>query len=292
MSTTLKDWVAGARPRTLAAALSPVMVGTALAYHFHSAQLTKAALALVVALALQIGTNYANDYSDGKRGVDEVRVGPKRLVASGAASPNAVLRAAVISFAVAAIAGLLLSIVSHHLWLIGVGAASILAGWYYTGGSSPYGYSGLGEVFVFVFFGLVATVGTAYTQTGTFHGLDMLAASAVGTFSSAILVANNLRDIDGDKTSSKITLAIRMGDSSTRILYGVLMLVPTVLDLFSSVFAVGMLFGLGSLGMSLSAIRKVQAGARGAALVPVLILTSKALLVNSTSLVIGLYLTR
>ncbi len=221
----LQRWVLGARPRTLPAALVPVIVGTAAAHPLGHAVAAGASSstgpridawwcalgALLVALAIQIGTNYANDYSDGIRGTDDVRVGPLRLVASGLASPAAVKRAALVSFGVAGVAGLALASVTSW-WILLVGAACLAAGWFYTGGPRPYGYAGLGELFVFVFFGLVATVGTYYVQT---LRLDVpavwLAAVAVGLLATALLLANNLRDIATDTASGKRTLAVRVG---------------------------------------------------------------------------------
>ncbi len=215
---TLGEWVAGARPRTLPAALVPVAVGIALAAALASVAWWRAALALVVSLAIQIGTNYANDYSDGVRGTDEARVGPVRLVAGGLARPGAVRAAAAASFGVAGAAGLALAIAVSP-WLILVGAACIAAGWFYTGGPRPYGYAGYGELFVFVFFGLVATAGTAYVCAGRFEWPSVVAGVPVGLFAVALLVVNNLRDIATDARSGKRTLAVRIGDGHTRVLY-------------------------------------------------------------------------
>jgi 1,4-dihydroxy-2-naphthoate octaprenyltransferase len=210
--------VAGARPRTLPAAVVPVVVGTAVASATGGAIWWRAACCLAVALGLQVATNYANDYSDGIRGTDDVRVGPIRLVASGLATPVAVRRAALGTFALAGLFGLALA-VAVGPQLVLVGAASIAAGWFYTGGRRPYGYAGLGEAFVFVFFGLVATVGTAYVQTTHVTLLAAAAAVPVGLLGTALLVVNNLRDIPGDTTSGKRTLAVRLGDARTRWLY-------------------------------------------------------------------------
>src|SRR4051812_20266844 len=207
--------MAGARPRTLPAAIVPVLVGTGLAIGDARFIAWRALLALVVSLALQVGTNYANDYSDGIRGTDDVRVGPVRLVGSGLAAPAAVKRAAFLSFGVAAVAGLVLALVTSP-WLLLVGAASIAAGWLYTGGPRPYGYYGFGELFVFVFFGLVAVAGTAYVQEERLTGLMIAAAIPVGMLCTAILVVNNLRDIPTDTVSGKKTMAVRIGDDATR----------------------------------------------------------------------------
>ena len=206
-------WVAGARPRTLPAAISPVLAGTAVAVYDDGAVWWKALLALVVALALQVGVNYANDYSDGIRGTDAERVGPMRLVGSGTASPGAVKRAAFLAFGVAAVAGLVLAATTAW-WLVLVGALCVLAAWFYTGGSKPYGYLGLGEVMVFVFFGLVAVVGTTYVQTQEWQAAAWYAAVGIGAIACAILVANNLRDIPTDRGAGKITLAVRLGDAA------------------------------------------------------------------------------
>src|SRR5690242_4101043 len=195
---TAADWVAGARPRTLPAAISPVLAGTGVAAYADDLVWWKALLALVVALALQVGVNYANDYSDGVRGTDADRVGPMRLVGSGAASPSAVKAAAFLSFGVAAVAGLVLAATTAW-WLVAVGVLCVLAAWFYTGGSKPYGYLGLGEVMVFCFFGLVAVIGTTYVQTETWRLPSLFAAIGIGAIACAILVANNLRDIPTDR---------------------------------------------------------------------------------------------
>jgi 1,4-dihydroxy-2-naphthoate octaprenyltransferase len=218
-SPTIGQWIAGARPRTLPAAVAPVLAGTAVAIWEREAVWWKALLALAVSLLLQIGVNYANDYSDGIRGTDADRVGPMRLVGSGVASPAAVKRAALASLGLAAVVGLVLAATTSW-WLVIVGALSILAAWFYTGGSKPYGYLGLGEVMVFVFFGLVAVIGTTYVQTESVPLASVWAAIGVGAFACSILVANNLRDIPTDTTSGKRTLAVVLGDQRTRYLYG------------------------------------------------------------------------
>ena len=213
------QWVEGARPRTLPAAVAPVVAATGVAAYERGADLLLAALALVVALALQVGVNFANDYSDGIRGTDADRVGPLRLVGSGLARPTVVRAAAFVSFGVAAVAGLVVVLLTGHWWLLAVGAASVLAAWYYTGGRRPYGYRGLGEAFVFVFFGLVAVGGTGYVQTGRLTLALLLTGIWVGALTTAILVANNLRDLRGDALSGKLTLATRLGDRRTRSCY-------------------------------------------------------------------------
>jgi 1,4-dihydroxy-2-naphthoate octaprenyltransferase len=211
-------WLAGARPRTLPASVSPVLVGTAVAAAEGTVIGWRALAAMVVALALQVGTNYANDYSDGKRGTDAHRVGPVRLTASGLMAPGRVLRAAAIAFGVAAVAGLALA-VAVDLRLLVVGAACIAAGALYTGGPKPYGYAGFGELAVLVFFGFVATAGSAYVQVERVTGLALLASIPVGLLACALLVANNLRDVDTDAEARKMTLAVRLGAARTRTLY-------------------------------------------------------------------------
>jgi 1,4-dihydroxy-2-naphthoate octaprenyltransferase len=218
---TPTDWLAGARPRTLPAAVAPVLTGTAVAAYVDEPVWWKAALALVVSLALQVAVNYANDYSDGIRGTDDERVGPMRLVGSGAATPMAVKTAAFLAFGVAAAAGLVLAATTAW-WLVAVGVVCVLAAWFYTGGSRPYGYLGLGEVMVFVFFGLVAVIGTTYVQTESFELLALYAAVGIGALACAILVVNNLRDIPTDTLAGKRTLAVVLGDERTRYLYALL----------------------------------------------------------------------
>ena len=243
--TGVSLWLAGARPKTLPAAVVPVAVGTAAAVDrdLGAAGGTiwwRALCALVVALALQIATNYANDYSDGIRGTDDDRAGPLRLVGSGLVDASRVKLAAFAWFGAAAVAGLALTIAVGPELLV-VGVASILAGWFYTGGSRPYGYMGLGEVFVFVFFGLVATVGSAYIQPGSWSGLAWLTAVAVGCLATALLVTNNLRDIPTDQQTRKMTLAVRMGDGATRRLFLLFLVIPFVL---ASVVAIQRPFAL------------------------------------------------
>ncbi|MGH9010880.1 MAG: 1,4-dihydroxy-2-naphthoate polyprenyltransferase [Acidimicrobiia bacterium] len=211
-------WLAGARPRTLPASVSPVLVGTAVAAAEGTVVAWRAVAAMVVALALQVGTNYANDYSDGRRGTDTHRAGPLRLTASGLVAPSRVLRAAGISFGVAAVAGLLLAL-AVDLRLLLVGAACIAAGALYTGGPKPYGYAGFGELAVLVFFGFVATAGSAYVQLERLTSLAVLASVPVGLLACALLVANNLRDVDTDAAARKLTLAVRLGPACTRLLY-------------------------------------------------------------------------
>ncbi len=281
-------WVAGARPKTLPAAVVPVAVGTA-AVADDTFILWRALAAMVVALALQVATNYANDYSDGIRGTDDDRVGPLRLVGSGAASPGAVKRAVIASFAVAGLVGLVLSLAVTP-WLLVVGLCSILAGWFYTGGSNPYGYLGLGEVFVFVFFGLVATVGSAFVQVERIDGLAALLSVSVGIFATALLVINNLRDRVGDEAAGKRTLAVRIGDRATRSLYTVMM-VGAFVVLAAAVVVHDRPWGLlGLIGVPpmLMAVRTVQRGAEGRSLIAVLEATGRTQLLAGIGLSAGL----
>lgn len=226
--TSREIWIAGARPKTLGAAIAPVIVGTAFAGY--DAEPTNFILALLVALALQIGVNYANDYSDGVRGTDDDRVGPIRLVGSGLAKPEAVKRAAFLSFFVAAFAGLILSARTEWYLLI-IGALAIIAAWTYTGGPKPYGYQALGEISVFIFFGLVATLGTYFVQVGSISWPVFLAAISMGLLATAILNVNNLRDLERDAKSGKRTLAVRLGAARTRTLYRLTIFLPLILSL-------------------------------------------------------------
>lgn len=284
----LSDWIQGARPRTLPAALAPVLAGTGVAAHAGSPVWWKAALALVVSLALQVGVNYANDYSDGVRGTDDHRVGPRRLVASGAAPPSAVKRAALASFGVAAVAGLVLASATAW-WLVLVGLLCVVAAWTYTGGSRPYGYLGLGEVMVFVFFGLVAVVGTTYVQTRSWPPPAGYAAVGVGALACAILVANNLRDVPTDRVAGKRTLAVRLGEDRTRAAYLLLLGVAAVALVATAVATTPWaLLGAAYLVPAGRALGVVRAGATGPELVPVLALTGVAELVYALGLFVGL----
>jgi len=277
---TTSEWLEGARPRTLPAAIAPVAVGTGLAAYGDSLIAVRAALALVVALALQIGVNFANDYSDGIKGTDAKRVGPVRLVGQGLAPARTVKLAAFACFGVAAVAGLVLVVMTGQWWLLLVGSASIAAAWLYTGGPRPYGYAGLGEVFVFVFFGIVPVVGTAYVQTLTITAVDVVASIGVGLLACAILVTNNLRDIAGDTAAGKTTLAVRLGDAATRRLYALIvvlaLVVPLVLGLMTSpVVAAASI----TVVLAISPLRVVLGGALGPALIPALKQTGILLLV-------------
>ncbi|CAA9367237.1 MAG: 1,4-dihydroxy-2-naphthoate polyprenyltransferase [uncultured Nocardioidaceae bacterium] len=281
------QWVEGARPRTLPAAVSPVLAGSGVAVHSESFIWWKALLALVVALALQVGVNYANDYSDGVRGTDEGRVGPLRLVASGTASPPRVKAAAVAAFGVAAAAGAVLSLTTAW-WLLLVGAAAIVAGWYYTGGRHPYGYRGFGEVGVFVFFGLVAVAGTAYVQVEALTSGVGWVACGVGVIAVAILVANNLRDIPTDEASGKRTLAVVIGDHSSRRLFTGLHAAGYVFAVAASVqVSAWLLLSMTALPLSLRAAGTVRQGATGTGLVAVLRDTGLTELVYATGLLAG-----
>ena len=279
-------WLAGARPKTLPAAVSPVLVGTALAGA--SWIPLRAVLALVVALALQVGVNYANDYSDGVRGTDRSRVGPVRLVGQGLVPAERVRNAAFTSFAVAAIAGLTLVSVSGYWWLLIVGAASIASAWLYTGGPRPYGYAGFGELFVFVFFGLVPVLGTLYVQTGGIDGTAVFAAVGVGALACAILVTNNLRDIPTDARVDKRTLAVRLGDRRTRRLYVLLIVVAFTMVVLMAISSAWILLGLLALPWAISPLRVVAAGAIGPDLVPALVSTGRLVIAYALALCLGL----
>jgi 1,4-dihydroxy-2-naphthoate octaprenyltransferase len=281
----LNKWVAGARPRTLPAAIAPVLVATSLAGS--DADFAMAGLALIVSLGLQIGVNYANDYSDGIKGTDDNRVGPTRLVASGLASANSVKQAAFISFAVAAAVGLVLAI-STSLWLVAVGAAAIFAAWTYTGSKRPYGYLGLGEISVFLFFGLVATMGSYYVQTQEITWQSFIAAIPMGCLACAILAINNLRDRAQDELVGKRTLAVRLGDSRARKLFIALLLLAHVLTLV--IPAENTLITLVLLPQTIVIAKKVRDGATGAALIPLLGKTGQLQLSFAVALSLALVL--
>ena len=281
----MKVWIQGARPKTLPAAIAPVLVGTALAGD--SLSLGHAALALIVSLSLQIGVNYANDYSDGIRGTDAVRVGPVRITASGLASATSVKRAAFLSFLVAAIAGLVLAAASSW-WLIGVGASAIVAAWGYTGGKNPYGYIGLGEIFVFIYFGLVATIGTYYVQSGTIDRRSILAAIPVGLLACLILAMNNIRDRAQDAQVGKRTSAVRLGDKAARRWAVAMMLLAHLMPLtisWPAFFATALISPL-----SYSVARGLLVGASGNELIAYIARTGKLHILYSSALSLGLLL--
>jgi 1,4-dihydroxy-2-naphthoate octaprenyltransferase len=284
---TRAEWISGARPRTLPAALAPVLVGTGTAVGLGARHPGRALTALIVALALQLGVNYANDYSDGVRGTDDDRVGPFRLTGSGAARPPQVRQAAFSCFGVAAVAGLGLVALSGTWWLLGAGAAAILAAWYYTGGRRPYGYSGLGEVFVFVFFGLVAVLGTTYTQALTLSPAALAGATGVGFLACALLVVNNLRDVPTDEAAGKLTLAVRIGVPSTRRLYAALVATALLAAVVAALWRPWSLLCLASAAVAVTPLRAVAGGAAGRDLLPVLRDTGKLELVYAVLLAIG-----
>ena len=285
---TLSEWVQGARPRTLPVAVSPVAVGTGAAYALNRTTWGYALLALVVSLCLQIGVNYANDYSDGIRGTDEVRVGPIRLVGQRLAEPSNVKVAAMVSFFLAGLFGFALVALSQAWLMLPIGAACVVAAWHYTGGKNPYGYRGLGEVFVFVFFGLVATLGTMYTQAGRLTWSGLLGAVGVGALASAILVANNLRDIPTDAENGKRTLAVRLGDKGTRRLYYGLVLVSVLAVAGCAVVSLTALVALAAYLLAYPLLLVMRSGATGRALVPVLTGTGQFQLVWSLLLGLGI----
>ena len=262
----MNKWLIGARIKTLPAAISPVLIGTS-----YAEQITwiNAALALIVALFLQIAVNYANDYCDGIKGTDQNRIGPIRLVASGLASAVAVRNAAYISFLIAAIAGSILSF-NTSMWLFIIGGISILAAWGYTGGKKPYGYIGFGELSVFVFFGLVATIGSYYIQSEELNWQIFLLSIPVGCLSCAVLVINNLRDLSNDKLVGKRTLAVLLGDKKTRNFYIVLLVISQLVSISAAVIDIKMLFTLICIPMAVNVIKKIATGVESIELIPIL----------------------
>lgn len=287
-NATFADWLEGARPHTWANAFAPVIVGSGAAAFHNGFQLLHAVLAAIVSWALIVGVNYANDYSDGIRGTDEDRSGPLRLTGSGLAAPASVKRAAFISFGVAGVAGIALSLLSAW-WLILIGAICILGAWFYTGGKNPYGYRGLGEVAVFIFFGLVAVMGTQFTQLGRITWVGLLCAIAVGSMSAGVNLVNNLRDIPTDKEAGKITLAVRLGDQNTRTLYLGLVLLPVLASIALAIGATPWaLLGLISTPLAWIAAQPVRKGAQGKGLIPVLGATGKAMALWAVLTTIGL----
>lgn len=296
MTESVALWVAGARPRTLPAALAPILAGIASALFALAAPADArfwgiSLLCFVVALALQVGVNYANDYSDGIRGTDDDRVGPTRLVASGTVKPSAVKGAAFVSFGVAAAAGLVVVAVTGHWWLLAVGAAAIVAAWFYTGGSHPYGYLGLGELFVFIFFGLVATVGTTFVLLGAAPAWAWVAATAIGSLASALLVVNNLRDVDTDTRAGKRTLATKLGEQATRWFFVALVAVSLIgIAVFAALTTWWTLLALLALGVLMAPVRDVLRGAKGRELLEALQATGMAQLGMGLGLLVGVFI--
>jgi 1,4-dihydroxy-2-naphthoate octaprenyltransferase len=282
----MNKWIMGTRPKTLPAAISPVLVGTALATEINW---LNAALALTVSLSLQIAVNYANDYSDGIRGTDKNRVGPTRLVGSELASAKSVKIAALICLAIAAVAGLILAL-QTTLWLIPIGALSILAAWGYTGGAKPYGYFGFGELSVFVFFGVVATVGSNYVQSGEINSQAVLLSIPIGALACAILVMNNLRDLPLDKLANKKTMAVRIGDQKTRYFYVGLLITAQIICVYAYTFNSFALLTLIWLPLTISNIRRVMQGLTGLDLIPMLVRTARLQLLLSFTLGLALFL--
>ena len=291
MQESLSLWIKGARPRTLPAAIAPVVVGAACVNveANSTAVWSNAIFALIVSLALQVAVNYANDYSDGVRGTDDKRVGPLRLVGSGAKTASAVKRAAFLSFGVAAIFGLILALLTS-LWLLVVGALCILAGWFYTGGKKPYGYLGLGEVFVFVFFGLVATTGTTFVIIEKLTITSFIASLVVGALACALLAVNNLRDIDGDTLAGKRTLAVRLGDKKARSFFISLFVLALLAILVLALSYPLALIGLVGLSSAVTPIKRVRSGAVGGELISVLSMTGRTQILTAITLSIGLIL--
>ena len=282
-----REWLAGTRPRTLPAAVVPVLIGSGVALGYGRFSWWRALLALVVALALQVGVNFANDYSDGVRGSDERRVGPVRLVAAGLAAPRQVLFAAVGCFAGAGVAGLALAAVTSW-WLLAVGAACVAAAWFYTGGPRPYGYHGLGEVFVFAFFGVVAVAGTAYVQMTSLSWLGLAASVPAGLLACALLMVNNLRDIRTDTVAGKRTLAVMLGDAHSRAGYVLLLLVPFGVAVLLAFFRPFTLLTALTLPLARLPVQSVRAGASGPALIKALGQTGRLQLAFGIAFAIGL----
>jgi 1,4-dihydroxy-2-naphthoate octaprenyltransferase len=280
----MNKWIVGARVKTLPAAVAPVLIGT---FYAENINWSNAFLALVVSLFLQIAVNFANDYSDGVRGTDTHRIGPVRLVASGLASASSVKVAALVSFLIAAIAGFVLSL-NISPWLFLVGAASIWAAWGYTGGKKPYGYFGFGELSVFIFFGLVATVGSYYIQTVQFNWQIFLLAIPVGTLSCAILAINNLRDLPQDKLVGKRTMAVRIGEKNTRVFFMLLLVTAQVTALAAVSISSLALITLICSPITYSVVRQVLNGAVGAELIEVLSKTAKLQLLMASLLAAAL----
>jgi len=289
-SKKLKLWVEGARLRTLPLAIAPVAIGAGAADSVQAFDLTLSLLALAVALFLQIGVNYANDYSDGIRGTDDYRVGPLRLTGSKSVKPEAVKLAAFAFFGLAALSGLAIVLLTGMYWLIAVGAAAIVAAWFYTGGKSPYGYAGLGELAVFVFFGLVATIGTTFIQVGFIEFNSVLGAIAAGMFASAVLMVNNIRDIETDKLASKKTLAVILGKKAATFLFLLMIWLPFVILAFFVLLYPATMLGFLTLLLVVPATVIVLTAKTAQELILVLKLTSFAALAYALSLAAGLFI--
>jgi 1,4-dihydroxy-2-naphthoate octaprenyltransferase len=287
---TVAEWVEGARPRTLPNAVAPVLAGVAATAQLGAFSWWRSLLALLVALALIIGVNFANDYSDGIRGTDEHRVGPLRLVGSGTVAPKTVLAAALVCLGLAGVLGLALVGASGHWWLLVLGAVCILGAWFYTGGKRPYGYAGLGEIAVFCFFGLAAVLGTVYVQAGRVSWFAFGCAVAVGCLSTAVLTANNLRDIPTDTETGKRTLAVKLGDRGTRSLYVALVTVPFLITVAFGLSRPVLLLGLLTAALLVTPLRAILGGRTGLGLIPVLRDTGFAMLAWAVLTGIGLVL--
>lgn len=289
MRDSINLWIQGARPKTLPAAIAPVIVGAACAQLESSTQNNwlNAVFALAVSLALQVAVNYANDYSDGIRGTDKNRVGPLRLVGSGAKKPADVKKATFLAFGVAAVFGFVLAATTTW-WLLLIGVFCFLAGWFYTGGKHPYGYLGFGEVFVFVFFGVVATMGTTFVINEQLTLVSFLASVVVGCLACALLAVNNLRDIAGDKISNKKTLAVRIGESGARKFYISLFIVAGFAVILIALSYSAALIAMLGLAVAVKPIKRVYAGATGADLIDVLVITGRVQILVAISLSVGL----
>lgn len=286
----IRAWITGARVRTLPLAFAPILLGSATASTIDRFDLVLGFLALAVALLLQIGVNYANDYSDGIRGTDAFRVGPQRITASGIARPAQVKRAAFISFGLAAFAGLAIVIITQQWWLIAVGLIAIIAAWFYTGGKQPYGYHGLGELAVFVFFGLVATVGTNYIQTLVFDPLAVLLGGTFGLYASAVLMVNNIRDIETDKKAGKRTLAVILGYKPSKTLFLLMIWLPVLINLLLVLFYPATLLGMLNLLLLLPITLILIESRNPGELITALKLTSLAGLGFAALVGLGIYL--
>jgi 1,4-dihydroxy-2-naphthoate octaprenyltransferase len=287
---TVGEWIEGARPRTLPNAVAPVVAGVGAAAALDAFSWWQSLLALLVALALIVGVNFANDYSDGIRGTDANRVGPLRLVGSGTAAPKTVLIAALASLGVAGVLGLLLVTLTGHWWLLAMGAACIIGAWFYTGGKKPYGYYGFGEIAVFTFFGLAGVLGTVYVQADRVSWAALGCAVAVGCFSTGVLTANNLRDIPTDIEAGKRTLAVRLGDAGTRRLYLALVTVPFAVSALLGIRHPIVLLGLLAAPLLINSAKAVAGKKTGRELIPALRDTGLVMLVWALLTAVGLVL--